>query len=87
MEKRERRGAELRMKGEERERVEMELGREEVDLVAELHTAASGKAGGQDLGGMRSRRREARVGEHHGARVWVSGRRVIHCRTFFLLCF
>lgn len=70
MEKGERRGAELRMKGEERERVEMELGREEVELAAELHTAASGEAGGQDLGGMWRRRREARVGEHHGDSVW-----------------
>lgn len=78
MEKRERRGAKLRMKGEERERVDLELCGEEVELAAELHTAASGEAGGQDLGGMWRRRRKARVGEHHGARVWVSGRRVIH---------
>lgn len=76
------------MKGEEREWVQVEFRREELDLAAELHTAAAaGAASRRGWGGMWKRRREVRMGEHHGAgvRSFFSTRMdaVIHSSTVF----
>lgn len=63
-EERQRRRAEHGVDGEERERVDVQLRREEVDLTAKFHAGATAIGGD---GGKVGARWEARAGEHsHG---------------------